>query len=263
MWAKGGGGCLKSGKSCGRTYWRALAILTWSYHLSLHSGHKYHTGIQRPQGPLDPSNFGGVAPRSKPEGWFKTESRVWLQTMPLFTNSRPAVLQGDDYIIIPPCEYCCGLKRLTMRIISPLSIFVRASAICAATLGISYRMLAEEEGRQNTVGAKLDPDRDWSCKKFIKFEPWSAGSLQYSTLVRRVFFLTIWSPGNLRHTISQKTMMAIQYCRCRMPMLLRQGSRCRHRGDHRAASSSSPLSLVPLLHFAAQTFVILSGIYYE
>ena len=38
MWAKGGGGCLKSGKSCGRTYWRALAILTWSYmwqHLSL------------------------------------------------------------------------------------------------------------------------------------------------------------------------------------------------------------------------------------
>ena len=62
------------------------------------SGHKYHTGIQRPQGPLDPSHFGVVAPRSKPEGWFKTESRVWLQTMPLFTNSRPAVLWGDDYI---------------------------------------------------------------------------------------------------------------------------------------------------------------------
>ena len=39
-----------------------------------------------------------VSPRLIPKGWFKTGSQVQLQTITLFTNSRPAVLQGDDYI---------------------------------------------------------------------------------------------------------------------------------------------------------------------
>ena len=55
---------------------------------------------KNPEGPSR-----GLCPRDgpegfflDPEGWLKTWSRVWLLTMTFFTNSRPAVLQGDDNI---------------------------------------------------------------------------------------------------------------------------------------------------------------------
>ena len=76
----------------------------WVNSVALSWGERGNYGFNHPWGdqprghPEGAEGPEGVAPRLIPEGWFKTYSRVWLQTMTLSTNSRPAVLQGDDYI---------------------------------------------------------------------------------------------------------------------------------------------------------------------
>ena len=74
--------------------------------------------------------------------------------------------------------------------------------------------------------------------------------------------LTIWIPGNSRDIEAQEVLLAIHCCGGGKHMLL--GQRCcrPHRGHH-GVTSNSPLSLVPLFHFAAQTFVVFASIYDE
>ena len=85
--------------------------------------------------------------------------------------------------------------------------------------------------------------------------------IQFSRLCSMMSLLTCWIPGHSRDVETQEALLAIHCCRWGEHLLLRQRSRRRHRGHlHHGVASGSPLSSVPLFHFAAQTFVILAGI---
>ena len=83
--------------------------------------------------------------------------------------------------------------------------------------------------------------------------------VQFSILFSRISLLTIWIPGKSRDIVTQEALLTIHSRRGGISMQLRQRCCRRHRG-HGGVASNSPLSLVPLLHFAAQSFVVLASI---